>query len=229
MTGKDYIDNTLYDIGKIQVLTTDTNLRTIVLGWANRVIKHISASEGHWRWLEKTASFDTVASQMTYDLPTDMDLSGHKVYSLRQKDSPVKLIQMNQRRFDELEPNPTAEGNPYWYVPWGNTIRLYPIPSAVITMYLRYIKTVTALTDSAASTTDIPDKFDEVILSGIKVHAFRMFPEWGNSAEQVALFENGIMQMKRDNFVELDSDDLSSRHYAENIIKEPYTFNPENM
>jgi len=211
MTGKSFIDNLFYDLNRYSLLTTDTNLRVISLAWANRVIKDISGRNQHWVWLEKTSTFPTVAAQMTYDLPTDID--GNKILSLKQETTPAKLIYINQRRLDELEADPTtSSGNPLYYTLWAGDVRLWPVPSAAITMYLRYLKVITELSDSASSTTDIPTKWDEVVLDGMKVHAFRMFPSWGDSLRQKAVYENGIILMKRDNDALIDEDGISEPH-----------------
>jgi len=225
--GKSYVDNLFYDIGKYQVLTADTALRVIALSWANRVIKDISGRHRHWTWLEKTSTFATVASQMTYDLPTDVDTSGRKILSLKQYTTPTKLTYVNQRRLDELEPDPTTnEADPYLYTYWATAIRLYPVPSQAITMYLRYIKTISALTDSALSTTDIPAKWDDVVIDGMKKFAFSMFPEWGDTGKQFAIFENGIDKMIRDNNEELDAEATSETH-GDGGMGRAYTYNKE--
>jgi len=231
MDGKSYIDNLFYDIGRYTLLTTDTNLRIIALAWANRVIKDISSRKPHWVWLEKTSSFPTVIDQVSYDLPTDIDLSGRKVVSVRQTSTPAKLVYVSQHRMDELEADPTvSSGNPLFYTLWSSYIRLFPMPSAVITMYMRYIKTITPLTDSAVSTTDIPDKFSEVVLDGMKVHAFRMFPKWGDSNAQKVIYEQGILRMIEDDNAEIDADNISGAHIPGNDgLIPPYHFDNTNV
>jgi hypothetical protein len=223
MDGKTFIDNLFYDLGRYSLLTTDTTLRTVALSWANRVIKDISGRKT-WTFLEVTSTFPTIASTMTYDLPADCDLSGRKVISLRQKESPQKLFYISQRFLDEVEPEPdTVTGNPLYYTIFAQQIRLYPVPNDAYTMYMRYIKTITALTDSALSTTEIPAKFDEVVLDGMKVHAFRMFPKWGDSNTAKALFEQGILKMISDDDAEIDASNVSGSHIigANNLIP-PY-------
>lgn len=212
MNGAALINSVCYDVGKIQTVTTDTNLRLVILDWLNRTIRFISSKHKHWTWLEKTAYFNTVASQMSYDMPSDIDLSGRKIFTLRQKDSPTKLTYIDQKYFDELEPNPTGTGNPEFYTIYASNLRLYPIPASAIVIYERYLKTITSLTDASSSTTDIPEKFDEIILAGAKVHAFRMFPKWGDSKEQKIIFEAGIDDMIRDNNVALDDDGTQYKH-----------------
>jgi hypothetical protein len=229
MNGKEFIDALFYDIGKYQVLITDTNLRVIALSWLNRIKNEISSRHEHWTWLEQTAIFNTVASQMTYDLPTDIDLSGNKVMDLRQKTSPAKLIYISQKRLDELDPNPTRTGNPTHWTKWANQIRLYPIPSSVITMYLRYMLDKATDYNDEIVTSQIPVKFDWVVNAGMKKYAFAMFPRWGNVAEANSLFENGIGNMLSDNNIVLDDDQLSEGRNTHNRISEPYSFNNEDV
>jgi len=227
MTGQEFINSCMYDVGKIQVLTTDTNLRTIILDWLNRVLKDIGSRERHWYWLEKTATFATVANQMTYDLPSD--INGQRVISVRQKDTPAKLIYVPQRELDILEPKPDSyTGNPLYYTLYANDIRLFPVPSDAYTMYLRYMKTIIALTDSASSTTDIPPMFDEVILNGVKVHAYKYFPQWGNFEVARRDYEGGIINMKRDNDCQPDDDQISAVHADVGLI-EPYRFDKTSV
>ena len=225
MDGKSFIDELMMDVGKIQNLTTDANLRSIALRWLRRVIKDISARHPHWTWLESTQTFPTLNEIMSYDLPLDIDLSGHKLFDLRQYTTPAKLVYISQRRFDELQPDPTIQtGAPLYYTIFATSLKLWPVPDAAINMYMRYIKTIAVISDSETSTTDIPAKFDEVVLDGAKVHAFKYFPEWGDSREQKQIYEGGVLEMKRDNNISLDSENFSySDRDSAGVLKEyPY-------
>ena len=214
MNGAGLVDAVMLDIGKIQTLTTDTNLRVIILNWVNRVCKDIYSRSPHWVWGEKTATFDTVADQLSYDLPSDIDLSGRKVFDVRQKSTPVKLTYVDQRLFDTLEPDPTsASGFPTIYTLFAESIRLWPTPSEAIEMHIRYvINKPTAYTDAADSTSEIPTKYEETVLSGVRALAFKMFPSWGKSNQETQLFELKMQQMESDNKSELDNDNVSRRH-----------------
>lgn len=231
MNGEEHINACLYDVGKIQTVSTDTNLRTIALNWLNRVIRHIASRDKQWTWLEKAVSFNTVEDVMSYSPMTDLDLSGRKILSIRQKETPKKLIYIDQQYFDELEPKPDSRtGNPEFYTLWGQTIKLWPVPADVYTMYVRYIKTITAFTDATASTSDIPEKFDDVIQDGMKIHAFRMFPKWGNSANQVLVFESGIRNMKIDNTEILDDDGYQYAHtIGKRELREAFPFDESSV
>ena len=222
--GDAFINEILYDVGKIQTVSTDTNFRVLALAWLNRTLSDIQSRQPHWRFLETSATFPTVASQMSYDLPTDID--GYKIFDLRQKDSDVKLTYIDQRRFDELEPDPTTStGNPYVYTIFADSLRLWSVPSSIITMYIRYMKNIDKLTDSGASDTDIPERFEQVVLDGAKIHAYRYEEGWGDVNSQVALYEAGIQKMITDNSHTNDDDGVSERH-GDRVMVYP-RFNPQ--
>jgi len=228
-SGAGLVSRLMYDVGRIQVLTTDTNYRTIALAWINGVARDIQSRHPDWVWLEKSATFDTVADQVSYDIPADMDSSGRKYFSIREQSSPIKLKYIDQKRLDEIAPKPTDRtGKPTHYTLYGDVIRLYPTPDDEYTMHERYLKNPSTLTDSTASSNEIPAKFDEVILDGARVRAFMFEPEWGSAREQKAIYEQGILRMWRDNNISLDDDQVSERHGLD-YIREPYRFNNVGM
>ena len=196
----------------------------MALDWLNRTARKIAGSDPHWRFLEKTATFSTVASQMSYDLPSDIDLSGNKIISLKQNESPTKLIYIDQRSFDSLEPDPTtSSGYPYWYTTYGKYLRLYPVPDSAITIYMRYIKTIDNFADNSTEHADLPDKWQDVVLDGMKIHAFRYEPEWGNADNQMVVFEAGLKKMRDDNKITIDDDQVSWSHpFAPRQMQEAY-------
>lgn len=209
-SGSAFIDQLMESVGKIQTKTTDTNYRIIATNWFNQVIRDISSREKRWKWLEKTSTFPTVESQLSYDLPSDID--GYNIFSLKQTETPITLKYIDQRRFDQLEPDPTeTEADPEFYTVYASSLRLFPTPSQEITMTLRYLKTATALADDD-ETLDIPEKWDSVLLDGAKVHAFNYEPEWGSPKTQIQLYEAGIARMLQDNSNIQDDDGVSETH-----------------
>ena len=213
MNGKEFIDQVIYDSDRLQNLTADTTYRTMVLGWLNLVLKDIASRQDsfHWRFLEATSFFDTVASQMTYDLPTDID--GNKIFSVRRTDGDIRINYVDQHIFDKYVADPTtASGNPDWYSLWANQMKLWPIPGSAISIYVRYIKQVPSVTDSTAVSTDLANlvKWDDVILSGVLVKA-RRFDSKDYSIEK-ADYENGITRMKSDNSQIIDYNNVTESH-----------------
>jgi len=228
-TGKAHIDSLMYDLGKVQTLTADTNYRVVALDWLNRVVRDLAGRNPHWFWLEKTSTFDTVADQMSYDVPSDLE--GQNIYNLKQTTSPTSLTYIDQRRLDELEPDPTdASGNPFYYTLFATAVRLWPVPSDAIEMTIRYLKTPTAFTDGAGSTSDIPARYDQIVNDGMKVHAFNYEPQWGNSKVAQVSYEAGIVRMQRDNNVVLNDDGVTERHpFGGRILKEPFSFDKTDV
>jgi len=211
MTGKGFIDSLFYDLGKIQVLTTDTYFRLIALNWCNRILRDINAREEHWSFLEQTATFPTIAGIMTYDPPDDID--GNKYLSLRQTATPAKLRRYTQERLDLEFPNPTEDsGNPLRYIPFADGLKLHPVPSSVITITERYLKKITILADNDVITTELPEKYNDVVINGMEKYAFKYFPKFGNARDAVSLYEAGIVTMQRDNVVSMDADYISQPH-----------------
>jgi len=222
MTGKDIIDQVMDNIGKVQTKLTDTNLRAIILNWANRVREDISARSPHWIWLEDTDTITTVADQAEYDLPSEYDVSKRSVVSLYQYETPAKLKYINARTLDLIEPKiSNRSGNPTAYSVFADKLILYPVPDDAYTVYLRFIKTVSALLDSTADKVDIPDKYKKVVIDGVLINAYQMFPEWGNAATQVQIYEAGIIRMLQENREVVDDENISYAHTETGLSAQP--------
>lgn len=195
--------------------TADTNFQRMVTEWSNESLFDIWNGEGldlspDWWFLQVSVTFDTVDDQMTYDLPSAMD--GRKVFSLRQKTDDVKLGYINQHEFDRIYPNPddmSGGGNPLWYTIFGRDsttknpyIRLFPIPSSAITMYLRY-QTVMDTYNNAVSddTVILPDKYDSTLIKGIESKWYEFDSTRGNASQKKQEFWQGIKKANQDNKV----------------------------
>jgi hypothetical protein len=207
----------MIDTDRYDNLTTDTTFRALALDWLNRTLKNISAmQEGfHWRFLEATATFPTVAAQSSYSLPTDID--GHKVYTVTQTTDDRKLDFVPQDQVDKYLPDPTvSSGNPKAYTLWDSSIRLMPIPSSIITMTMRYVKTITALTDAAVSS-EIPAKWDDVVLQGMLAKAYKFDKRLDDAVDAQNHFLAGIERMKSDNAMVIDYVNIADSHKGLNI------------
>lgn len=218
MTGQNFINSVMIDTDRYDNLTTDTTYRALVLDWANRVQKDISGKQDsfHWRWLEKTSTFNTVANQLSYDLPSDID--GYKILSLKQTTNDLKLYFIPQEEFDRLYPDPTEHtGNPVCYTLFANAIRLYPTPSSAIQITIRYVKTITALTDAAVSG-DIPAKWDDVVLEGILAKAYKFDKRLQESIDSFNKYIEGVERMKVDNEMIIDNIDVANSHRVKRSV-----------
>lgn len=207
LTGSEILDIVVSSssiLGLADKSSSDTTYRATALKWLNLVMGDIANRQQtfHWRWLEKTATFDTVVDQMSYDLPSDID--GYKIFDVRQKTDDVKLKYVEQNVFDTFVPDPdTDSGNPTIYTLWADAIKLWPIPSSAITMHMRYLKQITALADDSA-TTEIPAKFNSVLIDGAMVYVYKFDPDLGKWDTQQQIYEAGIDKMIRDNAITID-------------------------
>lgn len=204
---------------------SDANFERMVTEWANEALFDIWNGEGlefnpSWWFLQVSFTFPTVADQMTYDLPSDID--GRKVFSLRQKVDDVKLQFVDQRVLDEFAPDPDDQsggGNPFQYTIYGRDgttknpyIRLFPIPSSVITMFLRYLRTMDTYDNADGSSTVIlPSKYDSTLIKGILSKWYEFDPERGSAQSKLAEFIEGIKKADQDNKV-IDEDLVAQSH-----------------
>ena len=149
--------------------------------------------------------------QMTYDLPTDID--GHKVFSLKRKDGDRKLDFIPQDQLDESVPDPSvSSGRPIVYTLWYTYVRLWPIPDSAITMYLRYVKKITEVADDTTTLTEIPDRWENVVLDGVKVRAFSFDRRPNEAAIAKADYDVGIERMQNDNEMIIDYKAVVGEH-----------------
>lgn len=197
MTGADFLDRIVELADKS---TQDAVYRAKALNWLRLVVKDLQARQDtwHWRWLEKTATFNTVDSQHTYDLPTDMDT--HKVFSITDRTDDVTLKYMNYDRFTRLVADPSEdEGLPSTiYTLWSDYLKLYPIPDDIRTLYMDYVRVITEPADNTTEI-DVPDKYTPVLIDGVMVYVFRYDPTLGDFMGQAQIYEMGVNRMLTEN------------------------------
>jgi len=177
----------------------DNKYRATALEWLNLTLKDIQnrQQQWHWRWLEITKTASTVSGQLDYDPPTDLD--SNKIMALYDRTNDITYRFVPYDKFVRLVPNPSVDsGDTVWWTYWAGDIKLYPIPNQAMTFYLDYIKNVSALADDT-NTTDVPSKYDQVIIDGAMSYALRFDPELGNWTQQQQLYEAGIARMIQDN------------------------------
>lgn len=203
MTGQQFLDFLCSKNGQIGMLDKnyqDTSYRAFMLDCLNLVLKDISTYQvgWHWRFLEKSATAPTVADQHTYDLPTDIDT--HKIEALSDRTYDRKYIFVPYDRFSRMFPDPSVStGSSIYWTLFANVIRLFPVPNTVWTMYIDYVKKITALTDSGSSNTDVPPKYDHIIIAGARAYAYGFDPDLGNEAQQIQIYKDGLDRMMSEN------------------------------
>lgn len=106
-----------------------------------------------------------ILRKVFYSLPSDLD----KVIDLRQAITDIKLTAIGLPTFDLYVPDPTATGDPLAYSMAGLDsnkywqIGLYPVPSSVINIQLRYLQ-LPADMSSSTDTPLLPEKYHDVII-----------------------------------------------------------------
>jgi hypothetical protein len=119
-------ERTLYGKLSSDSSTANLDLGTILMNECRRQILNAR----RWKFLEKSKTLSTVASQQAYDLPSDLEwLTGLTVTISTQKYRP---IQVNSREeWDRLNQSttPTSDIPEYFFVN-NTTLEFYPTPSS---------------------------------------------------------------------------------------------------
>lgn len=108
-----------------------------------------------------------ICRKIFYSLPSDVD----RIVDLRQSRTTSKLGAVDIRTFDKYLPDPTAVADPMYYYLAGVDssnywqIGLYPIPSTVENIQVRYLKIPSDMSAST-DTPVIPEKFHDIIVYG---------------------------------------------------------------
>ena len=192
--------------------SADTKYRATALGWLNLIVKDISKRQRnwHWRFLEKTLTAPTVATQMDYDLPTDVDTN--KIFALSDRTQDRTYVYVPYEKFIRKVADPTnSSGNSIWWTFWASLIKLYPVPDSVWTFYLNYVKVMAGVSDDATAL-DIPDKYEPVVINGLLMYGYKFDPEMGSWADQKALYDADVDDMVSENMSMIGSLPVSGSH-----------------
>ncbi len=215
MTGAEFLDffmGTATSQGMLDKNPDDTGYRALVLKWMRLVCNDIANRQQnwHWKWLETKVTAPTVVNQMDYDLPADIDTT--KIFKLFDRNFDRTYTYLPYEKFVDRIPDPTISyGEPCIYTVWAGTIKLFPIPNLVFTVFLDCVKKITPFTDAAVSI-EIPDKYDHVIIDGVLKWAYKFDPELGDEVKQTGIYENDISLMMMDNRLVIDNTPISGSH-----------------
>ena len=168
------ITRALDNVSRLGTTTTKsgTTLSAFGIDVLNRTQNRMSRKHD-FREHRKIYTASTTASTKNYALPT-----GYKtIYDLRLIDgtSSRKLEHAQGQHFDEMVayPEDQSEGRPCWYVPYGNSMDLYPIPDASYNMIIKctvWPTTITATTDYVSYDSDK----DDLLVYGMSEELFQL-------------------------------------------------------
>lgn len=128
-------------------------------------------SEKRWPFFETSTTFSTVAGQSDYTLATigtGITQGMREIFSLRTDDQICEYIGRDLGDFR----NPLdglGSGSPRHWSYWGDSVRFYPTPDSVETVYVRGIRNPTDFPSSmdgnaaSGSTPNLPDPFHPLL------------------------------------------------------------------
>lgn len=147
----------------------DTDLDILILKGINLMIKRMKQwffDEQLFDEIGKSDTIDTVALQEYVDVGTEtIDFDQQVVLAERTNDKPIHIVTFKEYRERFPDPSANSSNTPDIAAFFDNKIYLGPTPSAIITLYLDYIRLVTKLT--AGQTLPYEDKYDEVVITGV--------------------------------------------------------------
>lgn len=145
MDSLDSIWGVAHDAGEILGSTNKQGMQR-ALRLVNRAAIEIAGHDRRWSWLRGYDTFDTIALQFIYSLPTYVRKE-HLIWMEGQ--SRQKLDRIPDRRFRELAPNPKlSQGIPRLYSFLGVDsegaiqIGLYPVPSMTLTISFDFARRI---------------------------------------------------------------------------------------
>jgi hypothetical protein len=144
-----------------------------------------------FRECRKIYSASTTASTKNYALPTRYKT----IYDLRLIDgsSSIKLEHCQGQQFDSSVPYPENQstGRPGWYIPYGNTFDLFPIPDSAYVMYIKCTIWPTKITASTDTVLYDDDK-DDLLVYGMTEELFQLLQMYEDSAIWSAKFNASL-------------------------------------
>jgi hypothetical protein len=166
-----------------------TLYRTSVKRWINEGLGRI-ARRSHLPGSEFVESFSTVAGTATHNLPAD-DV---RVLGLRTTDDQSPLAFVETAVVDEW---PAARGRPSAYSAYGTVLTLYPVPDAVYTLQLRYLREPTSLSLDA-DTAGIPDSYVDALVAWARYKLFRAEDDIQAAQFWRGEFESSVAELRAD-------------------------------
>ena len=168
------------------------------LGEAYDVIVY---SEKRWPFFEVATTFDTVASQKDYTVAVvgASVTNGLREIAAVKTDNHV-LEYIGRDDGDVIYPlNSNTTGNPWYWSFWADSIRLYPTPSSVATVYIRGYADPAAFGAGVADSTepsDLPTPFHMVLATYGIARAYEQQEDPTMSAQYFSIFNQELDNLR---------------------------------
>lgn len=131
----------------------------------NRAIEYYSKKIRFW-FNEKTATFNTVASQFNYGSADGIPTDNMEIDYVKLAISGSNNVPLTPRTYDYIQTANVGNltGTPTDYAYYKENFWLYPVPNAALTITVSYVKNYTALS-ADADTNDFTEEAEDLIES----------------------------------------------------------------
>lgn len=158
-------------------------------------------SEKRWPFYEVESTFSTVVDQKDYTLAavgTGVTTGLREIAALRTDDHILQYV--GRDAGDTAYPlDSNSTGDPRWWSFWADTVRLYPTPNAVTTVYVRGYYNPTAFGAGVADSTepsDLPDPFHIVLATYGVARAYEQQEDPTMAAQYLSIFTTELDNLK---------------------------------
>lgn len=136
-------------------------------------------SEKRWPFFEARTTFSTVDGTKDYTLttiagaPDAISQGMREVVAMRNDDHVLEYIGSDDADWN-YPLNVATSGSPWEWSFWNDTVRLYPTPSAVETVYVRGLRKADSfgVGSSDSTTPDLPEPFHPVLVTYATAKAY---------------------------------------------------------
>jgi hypothetical protein len=147
----------------------------------------------------------TVASVGVFDLLFPAENIA-QVNSLHLNGAPLTPVDFQEAEQTLLagDPDHTQSGVPQYWWQWGDTVTVWPKPSAAGVYTLYYTRNPATLTGSDLQTLDVPDKHYQTVVDYVLWRAYEMDEDWQAAQAKEAQFRGALAEQKEEEFVAAD-------------------------
>lgn len=172
-------------------VSTATGKSLIVAGLFNEAQNVLYTEPVNWYSMYATATITTVASTAEYALEADHG----RTLTIINETSNIVMKEEFIKRMDKLDPDRSSSSNPTHFTIQATNYRLYPIPSGVETLRVRYYKTPTTLSANA-NTSDLPIECENIMITWVMMEIFEYMKDFDAADRKRISYKDGLKKAK---------------------------------
>lgn len=166
---------------------SETEYEALFKRWLNQAQRRM-VIESEIRTQEEAFSLSTTPGDATYELPSNFA----RLIDFFNEETHRPLTPLNIREFDE---QPKSEGTPYAYTVIGNKLTLYPTPSVIVPLTLRYWR-LPAEMIQPSDVPEVPTQYQELLLAWALKKAYKRENDQAMAQMWEVEWEKGILKMR---------------------------------